>query len=120
MPNDAHDEQPPRDTSLQVVATVSDESIAALLAERLQAAGVPSILGGSALGEDASAGGNRQVLVQVSDVPRAREIIEAQQGAISEDELIQAEEEDAAARQAREAGRTQLTRRKGVDPETGP
>jgi hypothetical protein len=111
MGADPHEQEPARDTSLQVLTTVSDESIAGLICERLREEGVIALLGGSALGEDASSGGNRQVLVQVADLARAREILVAQEGAVSEEELIRAEEEDAAARRA-----TGLEQPKSPDP----
>jgi hypothetical protein len=80
------------------VTTAGDESRARLIVERLAEAGIRAWSSG--IVELAPA--TRDVYVEDADLDRARSVLREAES-ISEDELVQAEEEDKAARDARTA-----------------
>ena len=87
-----------------------------MVCDRLREAGVAAVPKGD-LSADSRDIGSYGVYVEDDDIDRAREILA--EPAVSEAELIQAEEEDAAAREARTSAKTQMTQPKGIDPRTG-
>lgn len=91
----------PHSDAQQVVATAANVAEAEMIQARLAQAGIAALyqrsIGGPAWGPT----GGQYIYVEAKDLERAREIL-GTAGAPSEDELIQAEEEDAAARDARQ------------------
>jgi hypothetical protein len=68
-----------------------------MICARLREAGIEAVGKGGALSADARDVGPQDIYVEERDLDRAREVLGTDEG-VSEEELIQAEEEDAARR----------------------
>jgi hypothetical protein len=82
--------------ALKLLTTASNASEAEIISARLAEAGIQAIVPGGDLPQ-LGAGGAGAIYIEDEDLDRAREAMKAAES-ISEDELIQAEEQDAAAR----------------------
>jgi hypothetical protein len=90
------DKQEPR-TALKILTTVRSNAEAAIIVGDLEASGIQAMQRPGALpGGLWGATGSRDVYVEERDFERAREILDAEP--MSEDELVRAEEDDAAGR----------------------
>ncbi|HMD57308.1 MAG TPA: DUF2007 domain-containing protein [Solirubrobacteraceae bacterium] len=83
--------------TLKILTTVQSAAEAEIVVGDLQSSGIraierPGVLSGGSYGSP----GSRDVYVELEDLERAREVLDSEP--MSEDELIKAEEEDAAAR----------------------
>jgi hypothetical protein len=102
--DDQHDPEP----TLKILTTVPSNAEAAMVVGELEGAGIQAMQRPGALPGGLWGGpGSCDIYVEQQDLDRAREVLSTE--AISEDELVQAEEEAA----------TQLTQPKGIDPKTG-
>jgi chromosome condensin MukBEF MukE localization factor len=79
------------------LVTVSNGPEAELIVARLREAGIGAVARGGALAAALMELGTHEVYVEDDDLDRARAVIRSGEG-MSEGELVQAEEEDAAAR----------------------
>jgi hypothetical protein len=87
----------PRSGTLKLLTTVSSRPESDLISARLREAGIEAVAKGGPLSAEASGLGPHDIYVEDADLGRARDVLQAHEG-ISEDELVKAEEEDAAAR----------------------
>jgi hypothetical protein len=83
---------------LKLPTTVNSRPDSDLICARLQEAGIDAVAKGGPLSAEASGLGPHDIYVEDAELARARDVPSAQED-ISEDELVKAEEEDAAARQ---------------------
>ena len=72
---------------LKIVTTVSSEPEAELVRERLLAANIQAISQRTIGGPEWGYSGSRDVFVNASDLARAHEVLEADQGSFSDEEL---------------------------------
>lgn len=82
---------------MKVAATVNSVTEAELVVDRLREAGITAVDKGGVLSARFAVAGPREVYVADEDLERAREVLD--EPAISEEDLIRAEEEDAAERE---------------------
>jgi len=93
MPDDQHEPQ----TELKILTTVRSNAEAAIIVGDLEASGIQAMQRPGALpGGLWGAAGSREIYVEERDFERASEILNAEP--MSEDELVKAEEDDAAGR----------------------
>jgi Putative prokaryotic signal transducing protein len=82
---------------MEHLTTAASQPEAETIRSLLQSAGIAVVMRGDALAYRAPALAGRDIYVDEKDIDRARELLKAG-GSVSEAELIEAEEEDAAAR----------------------
>jgi hypothetical protein len=95
MPDDPHQQDPASDRSLRLLKTVNQGHEAEMICGRLEAEGIVPVAHGRAMSMYTTGLWPRDIYVQEADLDRAREVLEADAN-ISEEELIQAQEEAAA------------------------
>jgi hypothetical protein len=86
---------------LKVVATAANEAEAEMIRDRLLSEGVHAISQRTIGGPEWGGSGARNVYVSETDLDRARAVLEADEGAFSEDELARLSDE--AGRKANES-----------------
>ena len=82
---------------MKVASIVNSLTEAELVVDRLREAGISAVDKGGVLSARFAMAGPREIYVEDEDYERAREVLD--ESAISEEELIRAEEEDAAERE---------------------
>jgi hypothetical protein len=93
------------------LTSVSNAFEAEMVLGRLADAGIHAAQQGTlVLGQPGGTAGAQDIYVEDEDIDRAREALRVAES-VTEDELVQAEEDDAA--------RSRLTQPEGTDPETG-
>jgi hypothetical protein len=90
----------------KLLTTVPNGPGAELISARLREAGIHAEIRSGPWGADAMAGGTRDIFVDDLDLDRARAVLESDEG-LSEEELVQAEEQRAAATGAQQSAPAQ-------------
>jgi|GEM_PF-1528824 hypothetical protein len=78
---------------LEIVTTVNSDAEAELVSERLLAAGIQAISQRSIGGPEWGFSGARNVFVSARDLERAREVLKADEGSFSDEELARLSDE---------------------------
>ncbi len=82
---------------MRLLTTVNGQPVAEIVCAQLREAGIRVVNKGYALSAERATFGPQDIYVEERDLDRAREVLKAAEG-VSEDDLIKAEEEDAARR----------------------
>ena len=82
---------------MRLLTTVDGQPVAEMVCAQLREAGIAAVNKGYALSAERAGFGPQHIYVEERDLDRAREVLAAAEG-VSEDELIKAEEDDAARR----------------------
>lgn len=82
---------------MRLLTTVDGQPVAEVVCAQLREAGIGSVNKGNPLSAKRATFGPQDIYVEERDLDRAREVLTAAEG-VSEDEVVKAEEEDAARR----------------------